>query len=229
MTLLALVAAAPLLVAQAPRDWKVRADRSTNANDPDAAGEIKFTNIPGGFHAVNPSAAIFWNPANTASGTFTLKGTFKLMKPSGHVNYYGLIFGGKDLETTTQTYLYFVVAQDGNWLIKRREGDRMPDPNAPAGRGGRGRGRGPSAITQDIVAKTANAAVQKPGADGTSVNALEVRVLADKIDFAVNGTVVHSAPRTGLLAMTDGIYGIRVNHQLEVQITDFAVVAAGER
>ena len=48
----------------------------------------------GGYHAINPTAAIYWNPANTATGNYTLKGTFKLMKPSGHTNYYGLFFGG---------------------------------------------------------------------------------------------------------------------------------------
>ena len=46
---------------------------------------------------------------------------------------------------------------------------------------------------------------------------------ADKIDFVVNGTVVHSAPKTGALAKTDGIYGIRVNHLLEVQVDGLAV------
>jgi hypothetical protein len=65
--------------------------------------------------------------------------------------------------------------------------------------------------------------VKKPDASGKSTNALEVRVAADKIDYAVNGTVVHSTPKTGMTAKTDGTYGIRVNHQLEVQIDDFAV------
>jgi len=53
------------------------------------------------------------------------------------------------------------------------------------------------------------------------VNALEVRVGADKIDYAVNGTVVHSMPKAG--TKTDGIYGIRVNHLLEVQIDGLSV------
>ena len=221
LALLALIATVPLL-AQAPEGWKVRIDRSTNANDPDGAGEIQFTTIPGGFHAVNPAAAIFYNPANTASGTYTLKGTFKLMEPSPHENTYGLILGGSSLETTEQNYLYFLVSQEGNWLIKRREGDQMPDPNAaPTGRG-RGRG-GPRAITQDVVEKQMHEAVQQPGADGTSVNTLEVRVMADTVDFVINGTVVHSGPKSTMAGTTDGIYGIRVNHQLNVQITDFGI------
>jgi len=58
----------------------------------------------------------------------------------------------------------------------------------------------------------------------TSVNDLEVRVQASKIDYVVNGTVVHSTPKGGMTAKTDGIVGIRVNHMLEVHIDNFAVV-----
>ena len=192
--LLALATLAPL-AAQTPKGWKMRVDRSTAASDPDAPGEIKFVTMGSGFHATNPQAAVYWNPANTATGPYTLKGTFTLMKPSGHNNYYGLVFGGSSLEGPAQSYLYFVVAQNGTWLIKRREGE----------------------TTSNVAPKTPNEAVAKPGADGKSTNVLEVRVGADKVDFVVNGTVVHSEPKTGALSKTDGIYGIRVNHLLEVQ------------
>jgi hypothetical protein len=191
---LALIVTVPL-VAQAPKGWKVRADRSTSASDPDAAGAIKFVTTATGFHATTPQAAVFWNPANTISGNYTLKGTFKLLKPSGHTNYYGLVFGGSDLEGATQSYLYFLVAQDGSWLVKRRSGE----------------------ATENVVAKTPSDAVKKPDAGGQSTNALEVRVLADKLEFAVNGTVVGSTPKTGQAAKTDGIYGIRSNHLLDIE------------
>jgi hypothetical protein len=182
------------LVAQAPKGWKMRVDRSTSASDPDASGNIQFMQMGSTLHAVNPQAAVFWNPANTASGTYTLKGSFTLMKPSGHTNYYGLVFGGSGLEGASQSYTYFLVAQDGTWLVKKREGE----------------------AATDVAPKAANAAVKKPGADGKSTNALEVRVGADKIDYVVNGTVVHSMPKSGV--KTDGTYGFRVNHLLEVQV-----------
>jgi hypothetical protein len=189
------------LAAQSPQGWKVRADRSTSASDPDAAGSIHFTTAGRGFHAVNPQAAVYWNPSNTATGNYTLKGTFTLLKPSGHTNYYGLVFGGSNLDGPQQEYLYFLVAQDGSWLVKHRAGD---------------------AATHD-VARGPNAAVKKPDASGKSTNALEVRVTGDKIDYVVNGTVVNSTPKSGMTAKTDGIYGIRVNHLLEVQVDDLAV------
>ena len=65
--------------------------------------------------------------------------------------------------------------------------------------------------------------MKKPDASGKSTNALEVRVGADKVDFVVNGQVVHSEPKSGAMAKTDGIYGIRINHLLEVHIDRFGV------
>jgi hypothetical protein len=197
---LALLSLAPVM-AQAPQGWKMRVDRSASASDPDAPGNIKFVTSGSGFHATNPQAAVYWNPSNTASGVYTLKGTFTLMQPSGHTNYYGLVFGGSGLEGADQAYVYFVVAQDGTWLIKRRDG----------------------AATSNITPKTPNDAVKKPDSTGKSTNALEVRVGADKIDFVVNGVVVNTQPKSGPAAKTDGIYAIRVNHLLEVQVDGFGV------
>jgi hypothetical protein len=197
--LLVCLALAPL-AAQSPAGWKVRADRSTSATDPDGAGTIKFTSAGKGFHAVNPQAAVYWNPANTAKGAYTVKGTFTLNQPSGHTNYYGLVFGGSELDGPKQAYTYFLVAQDGTFLVKKRIGD---------------------AKTDDVVAKAPNAAIKKPDSSGKSTNTLEVRVQADKVDYVVNGTVVGSSPKAGLT--TDGIWGARVNHQLDVNIDDIGV------
>ena len=188
------------VAAQSPAGWKVRADRSTSATDPDGAGTIKFTAAGKGFHAVNPQAAVYWNPSNAAKGNFTLKGTFTLNEPSGHTNYYGLVFGGSDLDGPKQAYTYFLVAQDGTFLVKKRIGDDKTD---------------------NVVAKTPNAAIKKPDASGKSTNTLEVRVAADKVDYVVNGTVVGSSPKTGLA--TDGVWGIRVNHLLNVNVEDIGV------
>jgi hypothetical protein len=196
------VLAAGSLAAQAPPPgWKMRVDRSTSASDPDAAGTIKFVTMGKGFHATNPQAATYFNPSNTATGNYSLKGNFTLQKPSGHNNYYGLVFGGADLEGAGQNYLYFLIGQDGTWLVKHRAGD----------------------ATHDVAPKAPNDAVKKPDASGKSTNALEVRVTADKIEYLVNGTTVHSTPKSGMTAKTDGVYGIRVNHQLEVHVDGLAV------
>src|ERR1700761_3383541 len=157
--LIALAAVAAF--AQVPSGWKMRVDRSTSAADPDGSGAMSFTISGSGYHALNPRASVYWNAANTASGNYTLKGTFTLNKPSGHTNYYGLVFGGSEFEVAAQKYVYFVIAQDGTWLIKYRNGDTSTEVLAP---------------------KTANDAVKKPDASGKSTNTLEVHVGGDKVD-----------------------------------------------
>ncbi len=196
-----LLAAVPLL-AQTPKGWMLRADHSMNASDPDAAGSIKFVTSGSGFLATNPMAAVYWNPANTATGNYDLKGKFTLLKGNGNGEFYGLVFGGGDLAGAGQNYIYFMVTDDGTYLIKRHTSD-----------GG----------TPTVSPKTPNDAVKKPDASGTCSNVLEVRVAGDKVEFVINGTVVNTMPKTGALAKTDGIYGIRVNHQLQVQIDGFAL------
>ena len=188
------------VAAQAPAGWKLHVDRSADATDPDAAGSIKFTTSGSGFHAVNPQAAIYWNPSNRATGSYDLKASFTLLEPSNHTNYYGLVFGGHELDNAKQSYVYFMVAQDGTWLLKQRNGQQTP-----------------------TIARGASPAVKKPDASGKSVNIVEVRVMPDKIDFLVNGTSVHTEMRTGALAVTDGLYGMRVNHFLNVQIDGLAL------
>ena len=200
---LALFVALPL-VAQAPKGWKMRVDRSMNSSDPDAAGAVNFVAKGAGFLASNPKAAVYWNPANTITGDYTLKGTFTRLNSTGDNEYYGLVFGGSNLDGPGQTYLYFMVTDDGTFLVKSRNGNG----------------------TDNVSEKTPSDAVKKPDASGKAVNTLEVRVEAGKVEFVVNGTVVSSMPRTGKLAKTDGIYGIRINHHLEVQVSGFGVTKA---
>lgn len=189
------------VAAQTPAGWKVRVDRSTSASDPDDTPELKFMTMGKGLHVTGGPAGTFWNPANTATGNFTASATFNLMKPSGHVNYYGLIIGGADLEGANQNYIYFLIGQNGTFTLRHRAGNDV----------------------HDIQARTANAAIKQPGADGKSSNVVEVRVAGDTISYVVNGTVVHTTPKSGMTAKTDGIVGIRVNHQLDVHIDGFTV------
>ena len=189
-----IVAAAARMAAQAP-GWKERVDLSADATDPDPAGEVKFMAMGGGFHTVNPKAAIFWNPANTATGNYTLKATFAQNQRSSHPNFLGLIFGGKDLDKATQSYTYFLVApQGGMWLVKQRTGEQ----------------------TKDVIPRGKSPAVVQLDASGKATNALEVRVSADKVDYVVNGMVVASTPKSQVT--TDGIYGFRVNHAMPENI-----------
>ena len=183
-----LLIAAPLS-AQSTSGLKLRIDKSTDASDPDDVPDVTLSTVGSGFQVNTGPAAVVWDPSQTASGNYTLKGKFTLQKPSGHRNYYGLVFGGSNLEAANQEYMYFLVAQDGSFVLKQRMGDMVHDV-APG--------------------RISNAVIVKPDASGKSVNDLEVRVAADKIDYVINGTVVHSTPKAG--HKTDGIYGVRINH-----------------
>jgi hypothetical protein len=138
-----------------------------------------------------------------ASGNYTVRATFTLNKPSNHTNYYGLIFGGTDLEGANQAYTYFIVAQNGQFQVRSMNGGRATSVH-PAGRGGQ-----------------AHDAIQRPAANGQSKNALEVRVAGDTVSYVINGTVVHTMPRSAV--KTDGIVGVRVNHMLDVHVDGFTV------
>lgn len=199
LSLFALIAAlaAPLL-AQTPAGWRVRIDRSQNAQDPDDRPDLKFMTAGSGLHIASGPAGTFWNPAHTAKGAFTVKGTFTLNKPSGHTNYYGLVFGGSELEGPNQTYIYFLVAQDGTYVIRQRAGDKVND-----------------------VQRSPHEAVRRPDSSGRSVNLLEVRATGDTIAYVVNGTTVHTTPRSGATARTEGLVGFRINHLLDVQVDGF--------
>jgi hypothetical protein len=196
-----LLALAVPLAGQAPAGWKVRVDRSQSATDPDNTPNLKFAAMGKGFHVTGGPAGTFWNPANTGTGDYTVRATFMLLKPSNHTNYYGLMFGGGDLDAAGQNYIYFLIAQDGTYLVKHRAGE----------------------ATHDVQRTTAHKAIRQPDAKGQSTNTLEVRVAGNTISYVVNGTVVHTTPKTGMTAKTDGIAGVRVNHVLDVHVEGFEV------
>jgi hypothetical protein len=198
--LIALIAScvAPL-VAQTPQGWRMRVDESTSAEDPDDRPDLKVATVGSGMRITGGPAGTFWNPSNAVTGNWTARANFTLMKPSSHTNYYGLIFGGRDIEGPKQTYVYFLVAQNGTYIIRRRVGEQVTD----------------------VQGRMTHAAIQRPDANGRSVNALEVRVAGNTVSYVINGMVVHTAPKGNLV--TDGLVGVRINHALDVQMEGFTV------
>jgi hypothetical protein len=194
-------------------DGGVKVPGWTGRIDPQAAArgrtinEAKFIPMAGGIHVTAGPAAIYWNPANTATGNYTVTATFNQTKASTHPEGYGLIFTGKQLDTPNQGYLYFLVRQDGKFLINHRANDTD---------------------VHKIVDWTANPAVKAIDESGKATNALTVVVGPENVSFRVNGTEVHSIPRAtidggGDHAGSVGIAGIRVNHNLDVHIDGFAL------
>ena len=178
---------------------------------PEAQGrkitEAKFYPMAKGIHATAGPAAIYWNPANKLPDNYTVSATFIQEAASAHPEGYGLILGGTKLTTPDQSYLYFLVRQDGKFLINHRAND---------------------STVHKIVDWTANPAVKAIDASGKATNALAVVVDATKLSFRVNGTEVQSLARSvvdgsGPHSGTSGVAGIRVNHNLDVHIDGFSI------
>ncbi|HXT69726.1 MAG TPA: hypothetical protein VN700_08220 [Vicinamibacterales bacterium] len=174
----------------------------------------KFESAPGGgIHVVTGPAITYWNPKNVASGNYTVKATFtekEFMNLNDHAHPYGIVIGGNDLGTPNATLLYCNAYGNGTFIV---------------------RGFAPTANGTFAVARRpeANAAINKASGKGASVTQeIALSVKGDKIECAVNGTVVGSYDKAmavgeGKLKSTDGVYGLRFGHNTEVTVTGFAM------
>ena len=193
---LAIVALATTVLAQGgglPSGWRMRVDGANHGAD-----GVRFSPMAGGFHVMTGPAAIFYRPEMTKSGTYAIHATFTQMSPTGHAEAYGLIFGGSGLDKDSHKYTYFLIRQDGHFLIKRRDGARAPT----------------------IADWTPHSIIKKTDATTKGTNALAVAV-GERVRFLINGTEVSSAKSTDV--DTSGIVGLRINHNLNVHIDNFGV------
>ena len=162
-------------------------------------------------HVVTGPAVAYWNPANTASGNYTVSATFrepKYMSLNDHPHPYGVFIAGNNMGTDQQTYLYCAAYGDGNFIV---------------------RGFGPAAFQMNGREGAANAAVHKAAAkDQPVTQEVALSVKGDKVSCSINGTEVASYTRAelvsaGKLTSTDGVYGIRFAHNTEGFVTGLKV------
>ena len=179
-----------------PAGWRGRTDRPTAKLE-----DAKFVTMGPGFHVTSGPAAIYWRDGNATSGPFTATATFTQTKAPMHPEAYGIIFMGRNLQGADQNYAYFLVRGDGKVMVKHRAGGEV----------------------HTIMDWTENAAVHKQDASGKATNTLTVDASkTDSVRLLVNGAAVASLP-TSHLGSTDGIVGLRVNHNLDVHVADFNV------
>jgi hypothetical protein len=152
-------------------------------------------------------AITYWNPANVATGDYTVKATFnepKYMNINDHPHPYGIVIAGNDLGTATQSYLYCAAYGSGTFIV---------------------RGFGPEPFQMGGRRPTPHEAVHKAaGKDQPVTQEIAVSVKGDQVSCAVNGTVVATYPKSevvgaGKLKSTDGVYGIRFAHNTEGTVT----------
>lgn len=209
LPLVALLAAPLAVTAQGAKlpdartlGWQVRPDRTTA----DLA-KLEFVEMKPGWHVTTgPVAAIFYRPEMTALGEFTATTKIHFFQPPTEMlEGYGLLVGGKDLVGATQRYLYFLVRNDGRFTVRQRNG----------------------AIAGDVVPWTEAASIRqwKAGGEASVANTLSVDAGKDEVRFLVNDVVVATRPRAGL--PVDGVVGLRLNHFVNVHVSDLTVTPKG--
>ncbi len=165
--------------------------------------DSKFAGEGDSLHLTIGPAASYWNPANTVKGDYSVKATFREAKPdTGHPHPYGIFIGGSGLDTDKQTMLYCVPYSDGTFLVRGFSGGTVFNVSK----------RGP------------HAAVNKPGADGSVTQEVGWNVKGDRAECVINGQVVAGFNKSeivgaGKLESTDGVYGLRVSHNVDVTVT----------
>ncbi len=183
------------------KGWTGRTDKSTQE-----LSTAKFVAMGNAFHVTSGPPAIYYSAANKASGNYTVKATFTQTKAPAHPEAYGIFMGGTKLDTDNQNYLYCVVFGTGIYSIKHRYGNEV----------------------HTLVDRKASDAVKKADEAGKATNEVGFTVSGDKVSCVINGTAVETFNKSdvigeGKLVSTDGIYGIRVNHNLDVHIANFGM------
>jgi hypothetical protein len=177
-----------------PAGWSVRLD--SGSTKPEGVSVVP---MGGGIHFRSGPAGVYWRAADTKSGPYQVQATFNQMEPAAHPEAYGIFIGGSDLAGPAQKYTYFLVRQDGSFMISRRDGTKVTP----------------------VMPWTQNAAVKKTEGSTKGVNQLTIAVAADKVRFLVNGTEVSAQPTSAVDAA--GIAGMRINHNLNVHVDGFGV------
>ena len=180
--------------------------------DPSEAGrggkleDSKLAKEGNNLHVTTGPAVAYWNPANKASGNYTVKATFteaKYMGLNDHPHPYGIVIGLNDAGTDNQTYLYCTAYGNGKFIVR----GFGPAPFQLNGRG------------------EANDAVHKAAGQGQPVSQeIAVSVKGGDVSCAINGTVVGTYKKAdvvgaGKLKSTDGMYGVRFGHNTEATVS----------
>ncbi len=161
-------------------------------------------------HVTTGPAVTYWKPADQASGNYTVKATFnepKYMNLNTHPHPYGIVIAGNDMGTDQASYLYCAAYGNGTFIVR----GFGPEPFQMNGR------------------REANDAVHKAAGPGQPVTQeIAMSVKGDKVDCAINGTVVATYDKAALvtpgkLKSTDGVYGIRFAHNTDATVTGLSM------
>src|SRR3981081_173832 len=123
------------------------------------------------------------------------------MELNSHAHSYGIVIGGNNMGTDQMSFVYCVAYGDGNALV---------------------RGFGPAVFT--LLGASLTPAVHKPrGACQPVTQEIAWRVKGGRAECSINGTVVAGYDKdqlvaAGKLKSMDGLYGIRLTHNVDTII-----------
>jgi hypothetical protein len=181
--------------------WQGRVDRRP-AGQGKTINDSKFASEGSALRLSIGPAASYWNPANTASGDYSVKATFKEHKmAASHPHSYGIFIGGADLDSDTESLMYCIAYGNGTYSVKTFRG----------------------ATVSTLVDRAASDALKKADANGESINEIGWSVKGGKASCVINGTAVKTFDKAEVIGDTklkslDGVYGIRVSHNLELTV-----------
>lgn len=181
-----------------PIGWQVRYDKGEHAAH--GADSVAFAQMTPGFHATTGgSAAIMWHADSMANGDFVVESTMFLFPTNGRDREgYGIFVGGADLAGAGQRYTYFLLRNDGKFLVKQRNAEQ----------------------TSTLADWTTLPAIALQSGEGAAKNVLRVEARGDAVRFLVNGAEAVSLPRAQ--AKPDGVYGVRMNHAVNAHVSSVA-------
>lgn len=178
-----------------PIGWQVRTDAGGHkmAGDVDT---IAFAQMTPGFHVTTGPAAIVWHPDSAASGAYTVESTIFLFPTKGRdVEGYGVFVGGSALSGAGHAYTYFLLRNDGKFLVKQRQGEK----------------------TVTLADWTPLSAIAKQAGSEAAKNVVRVAVSAADVAFMVNGAEAVRLPRATV--RPDGVFGVRINHAVNAHVS----------
>ena len=190
---------------QAP-GWMGKIDKS-EADKGAKLEDSKLVTMGQGLHVTTGPMVVYWNPANTASGNYTVEATFserEYMGLNDHPHPYGIVIAGNKMGTDEQSYLYCAAYGSGSFIV---------------------RGFGPAPFQMNGRRGETNEAVAKAAGKGQAVtNKIAMKVSSDKVECIINDKVVASYPKADLVAAgkltsTDGIWGIRFGHNTDAHVS----------
>jgi len=160
-----------------------------------------YTASGAGWEVTTGPAHILFAAKDAATGVYAAQATFTQLAKPRHPEAYGIFIGGSNLsDPANRSYTYFVVRGTGEYLVKVMHGTS----------------------TTTVSDWKGSADIPKEDAAGKATYELKVHVAPTAMHFYVNGKLIAEIPKSASTP-TDGIAGLRINHNLHLMVTPIAI------